>query len=244
MDHVTCAEIRRWCAARPGGTANAVVRVRDSHRASRDGPGKRRGQGGRTTPLHPMVGQIKDPTLRDEYARSWLAGSGWDDVAQVIDRARGAAKRPRLPPAAPRLPCLPRGRAAFCRRGSRRARPSRPDPSRPNPVAAAIGPQSAVALPGASPARFSTRLTVESFTHPGYAAVRAAIEAAGGTSLGVTGGEWIDAVRQRTTSALTASLISELGVEAIAATRRRCPATSPGCWLVCRRSGWAGRSRR
>ena len=58
-------------------------------------------------------------------------------------------------------------------------------------------------------------LPIESFTHPGYAAVRAAIEGAGGTSLGITGAEWIDTVRQRTTSALTASLISELGVEAI-----------------------------
>jgi DNA primase len=58
-------------------------------------------------------------------------------------------------------------------------------------------------------------LTVESFTHPGYAAVRTAIEVAGGTSAGVTGAQWFDAVRQQTTSALTAGLINELGVEAI-----------------------------
>jgi DNA primase len=66
-------------------------------------------------------------------------------------------------------------------------------------------------------------LTVESFTHPGYAAVRTAIDAAGGTSTGVTGAQWLDAVRQQTTSDLTAGLISELGVEAIAVDDEKLP---------------------
>ena len=66
-------------------------------------------------------------------------------------------------------------------------------------------------------------LTIESFTHPGYAAVRAAIDAAGGTSTGTSGAQWIDAVRQKTTSALTAGLISELGVEAIAVDEEKLP---------------------
>ena len=83
-------------------------------------------------------------------------------------------------------------------------------------------------------------LTVESFTHPGYAAVRAAIEAAGGTSTGVTGAEWIDAVRQRTTSALTASLISELGVEAIAADEETLPRYIAGV-LARLQEVWMGR---
>jgi DNA primase len=56
-------------------------------------------------------------------------------------------------------------------------------------------------------------LTAESFTHPGYTAVRTAIETAGGTSSGLTGAEWMDTVRQQTKSPLTAALISELGVE-------------------------------
>lgn len=58
-------------------------------------------------------------------------------------------------------------------------------------------------------------LPVESFTHAGYAAVRAAIQAAGGTGCGVTGAEWIDAVRRHAASAVVAGLVSELGVEAI-----------------------------
>ncbi|MGA8546969.1 MAG: DNA primase, partial [Mycobacterium sp.] len=58
-------------------------------------------------------------------------------------------------------------------------------------------------------------LTVESFTHPGYAAVCTAIEAAGGTAAGISGAEWLDAVRQKAPSPAAAGLISELSVEAI-----------------------------
>ena len=58
-------------------------------------------------------------------------------------------------------------------------------------------------------------LAVESFTHPGYAAVRIAIEAAGGTSSGLSGAQWMEAVRDRAATPAVASLISELGVETI-----------------------------
>jgi DNA primase len=58
-------------------------------------------------------------------------------------------------------------------------------------------------------------LTVESFTHPGYAAVCTAIEAAGGTGTGIGGAEWLDAVRQKAPSPAAAGLVSELGVETI-----------------------------
>jgi DNA primase len=58
-------------------------------------------------------------------------------------------------------------------------------------------------------------LTVESFTHPGYAAVRAAVAAAGGMSAGLSGGEWIEAVRAQAASPDSAGLVSELGVEAV-----------------------------
>src|ERR1700759_3399138 len=41
----------------------------------------------------PMVGEIKDPTLRDAYARQLAGWVGWDDVALVIDRVRSEAKK-------------------------------------------------------------------------------------------------------------------------------------------------------
>jgi DNA primase len=56
-------------------------------------------------------------------------------------------------------------------------------------------------------------LTADSFTDPGYAAVRTAIESAGGTSAGLTGAEWIDAVRRHASA--VSGLVSELGVETI-----------------------------
>jgi len=83
-------------------------------------------------------------------------------------------------------------------------------------------------------------LTVESFTHPGYAALRAAIDAAGGTSTGFTGAEWIEAVRQQTTSALTAGLISELGVEAIQVDDEKLPRYIAGV-LARLQEVWMGR---
>jgi DNA primase len=165
----------------------------------------------------PMVGQIKDPTLRDEYARQLAGWVGWADVAQVLDRVRGEAKKSSHP-----------SRAAFASKGSRRvaqqpvdATPAEPAAARPDPRDPTLWPQraalkSALQYPALAGPVFDA-LTVESFTHPGYAAVRTAIDAAGGTSGGVTGAQWIDAVRQQTTSALTAGLISELGVEEIQA---------------------------
>src|ERR1700712_2762509 len=50
---------------------------------------------GRVTALRrcvPMVALIKDPTLRDEYARQLAGWVGWDDVAQGIGRVRDGAK--------------------------------------------------------------------------------------------------------------------------------------------------------
>jgi DNA primase len=163
----------------------------------------------------PMVAQIKDPTLRDEYARQLAGWVGWDDVAQIIDRVRSAAKKPKSPARSVRVSGDLRGGGQV----SAPAAPAEPAAARPDPRDPTLWPQrealkSALQYPALAGPVFDT-LTVESFTHPGYAAVRAAIEAAGGTSTGVSGAEWIEAVRRQTTSALTAGLISELGVEAI-----------------------------
>ena len=154
----------------------------------------------------PMVTRIKDPTLRDEYARQLSGWVGWDDVAQVIGRVREVAQR--------------RG-GTVRRESSRRAAvPTKPSkqassPERPDPRDPTLWPQrealkAALQYPALAGPVFDA-LTVESFTHPGYAAVRAAIESAGGTSAGLIGAEWIDAVRQRAEAA--GGLVSELGVE-------------------------------
>lgn len=187
----------------------------------------------------PMVGQIKDPTLRDEYARQLAGWVGWDDVPQVIDRVRGEAKRSKSS-----------GRGGSASHAGRRverrpaAAAAEPAAARPDPRDPTLWPQrealkSALQYPALAGPVFDA-LTVESFTHPGYAAVRAAIEAAGGTSTGVTGAEWIETVRQQTTSALTAGLISELGVEAIAVDEEKLPRYIAGV-LARLQEVWMGR---
>ena len=155
----------------------------------------------------PMVAKIKDPTLRDEYARQLAGWVGWDDVAQVIGRvreeagrkpgARGAGRAPREAPAT--------SRAAVA--------------ERPNPRDPVLWPQrealkAALQYPALAGPVFDS-LSAESFTHPGYVAVRAAIETAGGTSSGMTGAQWIEQVRDHAATPAVAGLISELGVETI-----------------------------
>jgi DNA primase len=159
----------------------------------------------------PIVAQIKDPTLRDEYARQLAGWVGWADVAQVISRAREQAKNPTA-----------QGRASGRLRGAGQLSPkAAPAPAvpRPNPKDPTLWPQrealkSALQYPALAGPVFDT-LTVESFTHPGYAAVCTAIGAAGGTGTGVGGAEWLEAVRQTAPSPAAAGLISELSVEAI-----------------------------
>src|SRR6201994_3265516 len=123
----------------------------------------------------PMVGQIKDPTLRDEYARQLAGWVGWDDVAQVIDRVRSHAKK--SPPAAKGGS----GSSGFDRAAhqARTPVPAQPAANRPHPRDPTLWPQrealkSALQYSALAGPVFDS-LTVESFTHPGYAAVCTAI---------------------------------------------------------------------
>src|SRR5262249_50744567 len=126
----------------------------------------------------PMVGQIKDPTLRDEYARQLAGWVGWDDVPQVIERARSAAKNPKgtARPATQAPPDAPPAQ-------SREVGASRPDPRDPTLWPQREALKAALQYAALAGPVFDS-LTVESFTHPGYAAVRAAIDGAGGTATG------------------------------------------------------------
>ena len=67
-----------------------------------------------------------------------------------------------------------------------------------------------------------------------------AIDAAGGSSASVSGAQWIEAVRQQTTSALTAGLINELGVESIQADDEKLPRYIGGV-LARLQEVWMGR---
>jgi DNA primase len=158
----------------------------------------------------PMVAQIKDPTLRDEYARQLAGWVGWSDVAQVLGRVRGEAKNPTSQSRAkPR-----RTAAAQTDTGAPEFTALRPDPRDPTLWPQREALKSALQYPALAGPVFDA-LTVESFTHPGYAAVCTAIVAAGGTGTGIGGAGWLDAVRQKAPSPAAAALISELGVESM-----------------------------
>jgi DNA primase len=135
---------------------------------------------------------------------------GWPDVAQVIGRVREEAKNPTTQSRVrPR-----RAAAGQADAGAREAGVPRPNPSDPTLWPQREALKSALQYPALAGPVFDT-LTVESFTHPGYAAVCRAIEAAGGTATGVGGAEWLDAVRQKAPSPAAAGLISELSVESV-----------------------------
>jgi DNA primase len=159
----------------------------------------------------PMVAQIKDPTLRDEYARQLAGWVGWDDVAQVLSRVReDAARKPNVRNAT-------RNSAGAAQTRSAESRP--PVAARPDPRDPTLWPQrealkSALQYPALAGPVFDS-LTLENFTHPGYVAVRTAIEAAGGTGTGLAGAEWIEAVREQAASPAVVGLITELSVETI-----------------------------
>jgi DNA primase len=164
---------------------------------------------------------------------------GWDDVAQIIDRVRGDAKTSKAPASRSGSAEL-RGRGQASANGNAPTdRAGRPDPRDPTLWPQREALKSALQYPAFAGPVFDT-LTVESFTHPGYAAVRAAIDAAGGTSTGVTGAEWIEAVRHQTTSTLTAGLINELGVEAVAVEDDKLPRYIAGV-LARLQEVWMGR---
>jgi DNA primase len=177
----------------------------------------------------PMVAKIKDPTLRDEYARQLAGWVGWDDVAQVIGRVREEA-----------------GRKPTTRGADRAAPAPRRDPAaeRPDPRDPTLWPQrealkSALQCPALAGPVFDS-LTVESFTHPGYAAVRNAIEAAGGTASGMTGAQWMEAVREQAGTPALVRLLSELAVETINVDEDRLPRYISGV-LARLQEVWVGR---
>ncbi|MEH3129419.1 MAG: DNA primase [Mycolicibacterium neoaurum] len=156
----------------------------------------------------PMVSRIKDPTLRDEYARQLAGWVGWEDVGQVLGRVREEAGRKG-----------PRTGRTGQQTNRRAATPPGAQASiaRPNPMDPTLRPQrealkSALQYPGLAGPVFDS-LGAESFTHPAYAGVRAAIAAAGGVSTGLSGAQWIETVRDL--AGEVAPLVNELSVDAI-----------------------------
>ncbi|MGB3697696.1 MAG: DNA primase [Gordonia sp. (in: high G+C Gram-positive bacteria)] len=157
----------------------------------------------------PVVARIRDVALRDEYARQLAGWVGWDDVAQVLSRVRGDAKR------------YGRGRGGQSRQRNSRTRPeamSAPPTARPLPNDPRLWPQrealkAALQYPAIAGTVFDS-LPGECFTDPSYLAIREAIAQAGGAASGLGGAAWVDAVHHLVIDdPAVAPLVTELAVE-------------------------------
>jgi DNA primase len=134
---------------------------------------------GRTAALDrgiPLVAQIKDRALRDEYARR-LAGlvgfGGEDDPMRVVARVRGLVR-------------------SDDNRAHVAVAPAAPDPAKVDETVVAVEREVlkvALQLPAVAGPEFDA-LTPEAFLIDAHRQVRVAIAAAGGTSAGVTGPAW------------------------------------------------------
>jgi DNA primase len=155
----------------------------------------------------PLVARIKDVALRDEYARQLAGWTGWEDVPTVLRRVRemaeGAVKsNARRPKASivdnPDQPTL-----------DGPARPRHDDP-RLWPQREAL--KVALQAPGLAGPLYES-IPADAFTDPAYLALHRAILAAGGTTAGLSGPSFLDAVARHCPQGTVPSLLTELAVE-------------------------------
>jgi DNA primase len=158
----------------------------------------------------PLVGRIKDVSLRDEYARQLAGWVGWEDVATVVRRVRETAGAP----AEPR-----RGRQQRVDPGQAALAVDVDGPKRPNPRDPQLHVQrEAIKVALQEPVHAGPvydSLPLDVFTHPAYAALHQAILEVGGTASGLAGAELLDLVSKACTSQSVRSLVTELAVEPI-----------------------------
>ncbi|MGH3782491.1 MAG: toprim domain-containing protein, partial [Pseudonocardiaceae bacterium] len=166
----------------------------------------------------PLVAQIKNVSLRDEYARQLAGWVGWEDIATVRSRVReaaGEAPRRRSPVAAA-TKNRPVAAATKNRQSTAPAENGTDLPARDDvrlqaqrEVLKAVLQEPAITGP------VYDALPTDAFTHPVYAQVHAAVLAAGGTAAGMSGPEWIGAVAAHCPA--QRSLVTELAVETLRA---------------------------
>ena len=144
----------------------------------------------------PIVAQIKDRALRDEYARRLAGLIGLDDPMQVVHRVRGQER-------------------AADRRGEGE-RPTRPaveaklDESVVRVEREVL--KIALQIPAIAGPQFDT-LAEDAFLSPAHRSLRAAIAAAGGAANAAGGPAWIEAIEQQLSEERLRSGVHGLAVE-------------------------------
>jgi DNA primase len=158
----------------------------------------------------PMVAQIKNVSLRDEYARQLAGWVGWEDTNTVVRRVRESAGGQPERRTSRRRQVDP-GQGALAVGVDGPARPRRDDPALWTQREAIKIALQAPALAGP----YYDSLPEDSFTEPAYLAVHQAIIAAGGASCGISGPAFVDAIGQHCPHQTLKSLLTELAVEPI-----------------------------
>jgi DNA primase len=172
----------------------------------------------------PLVAKIKDRSMRPEYARKLAGDLGMeiDAVADEVRRAGGDLAGGS-------------GRGGRNNNGNGRrppqsadVRPMRTEPAvtRPRPDDPRLAVERevlkiALQAPALAGPIFDA-ITTEAYTNPVYAAIRTAIETAGGVQGQVTGPVWVERVSASCRDDLVRSVASELAVE-----RLRCAGDEP-----------------
>jgi DNA primase len=152
----------------------------------------------------PLVARIKREDLRDEYARRLAGWTSWDDIAMVVRRVREAAGAP---------PDQVRGA-----RNGRREPPAPPPKDDPRLHLQREALKAALQLPAVAGPSYD-ELPEQVFTHPAFAAVHRAVQAAGGVCSGRDGYAWLEAVLAECTEEVRA-LVTELAVEPLELPKR------------------------
>lgn len=156
----------------------------------------------------PLVARIKDTSLRDEYARQLAGWTGWDDVPTVLRRVRETAES---------------GAVTVGTQQRRAVRTSTVDtpvaegPPRPRPDDPRLWPQRealkvALQAPALAGPLYDS-IASDAFTEPAYLALHRAVLAAGGTTMGLAGPSFLDAVAAHCPTGGVRSLLTELAVE-------------------------------
>ena len=211
-------------------------------RARRARPRHRRGPGRGAAPLR-ADGRAGSRKRRCATSTPASLPAGWAGTTSPRSR-RGCARRRKAGGATRVAACAAREAAAAATSRAPPCRRRDPVPRDPTLWPQREALKAALQYPAIAGPVFDS-LPVESFTHPTYVAVRAAIASRWHVGGGLGGAQWIDAVREQVAVAGGGEPGHELGVEAVRSTKRTaCRATSRACWPGCRRCGWAGRSPR
>ena len=181
----------------------------------------------------PVLGQIRDAALRDEYAREVAGWVGWNDEAELVRRVRDEARNPSRADGPRRRPFRKRDEDEYTGPGSPgfgggaagaggaapgggAARPllPYPDPRDPELHVQREAMKLAIQEPVVTGPMFDA-LSPDTFPHPTYRALFDATQKAGGVASQSGGAPWVTALLGQLDDAVGRALVTELGVEEI-----------------------------